>query len=116
MLPFAPVKCSRLLDVGCAEGAFGETLKRTRGIEVWGVEPTQSAAAIATAQLDEVIEGVFGPEINLPPRTSNCIFFNDVLEHMLDPESALRYARGLLTPEGVVVASIPNIRSFPTIW
>jgi len=28
----------------------------------------------------------------------------------------LRYARSLLSPEGVVVASIPNIRSFPTIW
>jgi len=39
-----------------------------------------------------------------------------VLEHMLAPERALRYARELLAPRGVIVASIPNIRSFPTIW
>jgi hypothetical protein len=35
---------------------------------------------------------------------------------MVAPEVALRYARQLLAPGGVVVASIPNIRSFPTIW
>jgi len=116
MLPFVPVNCGRLLDVGCAEGAFGETLKRARGVEVWGVEPIQSIAAIAMTKLDRVIEGTFGPDTNLPSHTFDSIVFNDVLEHMIDPESALRYARELLTPEGVVVASIPNIRSFPTFW
>ena len=116
MLPFVPVGCRRVLDVGCAEGAFGESLKRSRGIEVWGVEPTASAAAIAKGRLDNVIEGVFGPEINLPKGIFDCILFNDVLEHMLAPEMALRYAWELLAPGGVIVASIPNIRGFPTFW
>jgi 2-polyprenyl-3-methyl-5-hydroxy-6-metoxy-1,4-benzoquinol methylase len=101
MLPFVPVGCRRVLDVGCAEGAFGESLKRSRGIEVWGVEPTASAAAIAKGRLDNVIEGVFGPEINLPKGIFDCILFNDVLEHMLAPEMALRYAWELLAPGGV---------------
>jgi 2-polyprenyl-3-methyl-5-hydroxy-6-metoxy-1,4-benzoquinol methylase len=59
---------------------------------------------------------VFGPEITLPIGTFDCIFFNDVLEHMLAPEMALRHARALLAPGGVIVASIPNIRSFPVVW
>ena len=116
MLAFVPARSRRVLDVGCAEGTFGELLKRTRGIEVWGVEPTKSAAAVAKTRLDGVVEGVFDPEIALPPWSFDCILFNDVLEHMIAPESALRYARDLLAPGGVVVASIPNIRSFPTVW
>jgi 2-polyprenyl-3-methyl-5-hydroxy-6-metoxy-1,4-benzoquinol methylase len=116
MLPFVPGHCRRVLDVGCAEGAFGESLKKSRGIEVWGVEPVKSAAAAAKTKLDRVIEGVFGPETALPEGTFDCILFNDVLEHMLAPEMALRYARDLLAPGGVVVASIPNIRNFPVLW
>jgi 2-polyprenyl-3-methyl-5-hydroxy-6-metoxy-1,4-benzoquinol methylase len=116
MLPFIPARCRRVLDVGCGEGAFGESLKRAREIEVWGVEPIESAAAIASTKLDRVVEGVFGPETALPAGTFDCVLFNDVLEHMIDPDAALRYARTLLAPEGVVVASIPNIRSFPTFW
>jgi 2-polyprenyl-3-methyl-5-hydroxy-6-metoxy-1,4-benzoquinol methylase len=116
MLPFIPVNCRRLLDVGCAEGTFGDSLKKTREIEVWGVEPTGSAAASARAKLDCVIEGLFGPGTELPAGSFDCILFNDVLEHMVAPDLALRYARGLLAPGGVIVASIPNIRSFPTFW
>ncbi|HEX3660345.1 MAG TPA: class I SAM-dependent methyltransferase [Acidobacteriaceae bacterium] len=116
MLPFIPASCRRLLDVGCAEGTFGDSLKRARGIEVWGVEPTRSAAASARTKLDNVIEGMFGPETALPAGSFDCVLFNDVLEHMLAPEAALRYARSLLAPGGVVVASIPNVRSFPTVW
>jgi 2-polyprenyl-3-methyl-5-hydroxy-6-metoxy-1,4-benzoquinol methylase len=116
MLPFVPEKCNRLLDVGCGEGGFGESLKRLRKIEVWGVEPVKPAAEKASAKLDKVVKGIFGPETPLPAGSFDCVIFNDVLEHMLAPEDALRYARVLLAPGGVVVASIPNIRNFPTFW
>jgi hypothetical protein len=33
-----------------------------------------------------------------------------VLEHLVDPWDALRVARGWLSPNGVIIASIPNIR------
>lgn len=116
MLPFVPVHCRRVLDVGCADGSFGESLKKARGIEVWGVEPTKQAAAVARGRLDKVVEGMFDAQVGLPAASFDCILFNDVLEHMLAPELALRYAKELLAPGGVVVASIPNIRSFPTLW
>jgi 2-polyprenyl-3-methyl-5-hydroxy-6-metoxy-1,4-benzoquinol methylase len=116
MLPFVPAHCHRVLDVGCAEGAFGDVLKKTRQIEVWGIEPTGPAAAKAKSRLDKVIEAPFDHDADLPPGIFDCIFFNDVLEHMPAPERALRCARTLLSPSGVIVASIPNVRSFPTIW
>jgi len=46
----------------------------------------------------------------------DCIVFNDVLEHMIFPEQALQYAKSLLAEGGVVVASIPNIRSLVTLF
>jgi len=116
MLPLVPARCHRVLDVGCGAGAFGESLKRSREIEVWGVEPVRSAAEKAATKLDRVINGSFDSETELPAGSFDCVIFNDVLEHMAAPEQALRYARVLLRSGGLVVASIPNIRSFPTVW
>jgi 2-polyprenyl-3-methyl-5-hydroxy-6-metoxy-1,4-benzoquinol methylase len=116
MLPFVPAHCRRLLDVGCGAGRFGELLKQSRNIEIWGVEPVASAAAKASAKLNHVINGPFDAETELPAGTFDCVIFNDVLEHMVAPEQALRYAKGLLSPGGVVVASIPNIQYFPVVW
>jgi 2-polyprenyl-3-methyl-5-hydroxy-6-metoxy-1,4-benzoquinol methylase len=116
MLPFVPAHCRRVLDVGCGAGGFGGLLKRTRNLEVWGVEPVKSAAAKAMARLDCVIEGPFDSKTELPAGTFDCVVFNDVLEHMLAPEQALRHAKVLLARGGAVVASIPNIRHFPTLW
>lgn len=116
MLPFVPPNCGRLLEVGCGSGAFGQAVKQTRKIEVWGVEPVLSAASIAATKLDHLINRAFDAETGLPEGAFDCIVFNDVLEHMLAPEQALRYARALLSPRGVVVASIPNIRHLPVVW
>lgn len=116
MLPFVPAHCFRVLDVGCGAGAFGELLKQTRKAEVWGVEPVTSAALKASDKLDRVINSSFGPETDLPGGTFDCVVFNDVLEHLRAPEEALRYAKTLLSPEGVIVASIPNIQYLPIFW
>jgi SAM-dependent methyltransferase len=116
MLPFVPPNCKRVLDVGCGKGYFGEALKQSREIEVWGIEPVAAAAAEAATKLDHVVEGMFTPEADLPVESFDGIFFNDVLEHLFDPAAALQLARKLLKPDGAVIASIPNIRHFPTMW
>ncbi|HXU21684.1 MAG TPA: class I SAM-dependent methyltransferase [Verrucomicrobiae bacterium] len=116
MLPFLPPNCRRLLDVGCGAGAFGEMVKRKKKVEVWGVEPVSSVAAEASTKLDHVIVGTFSPQTELPEESFDCIVFNDVLEHMLAPEQALRYATSLLSCTGSIVASIPNIRYLPILW
>jgi len=116
MLRFLPSSCRRLLDVGCGAGAFGEMVKQKQDVEVWGVEPVSSVAARAAGKLDHVIVGSFGPQTDLPEETFDCIVFNDVLEHMVAPQQALRYARTLLSRTGSIVASIPNVRYLPILW
>ena len=44
--------------------------------------------------------------------TFDCIVFNDVIEHVVDPWTMLRKAERHLAPDGLIVASIPNIRYY----
>jgi 2-polyprenyl-3-methyl-5-hydroxy-6-metoxy-1,4-benzoquinol methylase len=116
MLSLIPKSARRVLDVGCGSGRFGQLVKRERGVEVWGIEPATRASQEAVDVLDRAFQGEFGPGIPLPEKFFDVVVFNDVLEHMPDPWAALTLARDHLTPEGAVVASIPSIRHFPTLW
>lgn len=116
MLPYIPENIDKILEVGCGNGQFSELLKKIRSAEVWGIELNEKAAAIAAQKLDRVICAPFDSQLNLPKNYFDCIIFNDVLEHLVDPFTALLYSKELLSEEGVVVASIPNVRYFDNIW
>jgi len=116
MLQYVPKETSVLLEVGCADGSFGELLKIDRDIEVWGIEPSEHVAKVAAKKLDKVICAAFEESLSLPQKYFDCIVFNDVLEHLIDPYVALDYCKLLLKETGVVVASIPNVRYFDNIW
>ena len=114
VLPFVP-DCPRILDVGCSFGGFGELLKRRASAPVvWGVEPEGDAATVAADRLDRVIIGEYPQALSVGERF-DCVIFNDVLEHMVDPWKTLRETLNFLEPSGVVVASIPNVRFGPVV-
>jgi len=114
MLPFVDDNVKTVLDVGCGAGEFAASLKVERpGLVVWGIEPVGAAASLAGARLDRVIAQSFKPGMDdLAGKQFDCILFNDVLEHMADPDNILRECREYLAPGGCVVASIPNILYF----
>jgi 2-polyprenyl-3-methyl-5-hydroxy-6-metoxy-1,4-benzoquinol methylase len=116
MYKFLPASYRTLLDVGCGRGAFGAFIRKQTKCEVWGVEPDAECLPQAQTNLDKVLHGCFVPGMELPLNYFDCIVFNDVLEHMLDPVSALQFAASLLSKNGVIMASIPNIGHFPTVW
>lgn len=116
MLPFVPQASARILDVGCGGGSFGRLLMEGGEREIWGVEPDRRGAEIAARHLHKVVHGLFAPGMDLPAAYFDAVVFNDVLEHMLDPVAALKFARSLLVPGGVVVCSIPNVGNFPIVW
>lgn len=116
LLPLVPESARRILDVGCGAAGFSGTLKRLRQAEVWGVELNEAASKLARERLDKVFHAPFGPELDLPKNYFDCITFNDVLEHILDPVATLQLAKSLLSDNGVIVASIPNIGHFPIMW
>jgi SAM-dependent methyltransferase len=116
MMARFPAGARRVLDVGCGAGAFGAELKKKFSCEVWGVEPDAKAFEKAVKRLDRAFHGFFSADTGLPEKFFDCIFFNDVLEHMVDPSLALALAKKLLAPGGKIIASIPNIRHFSTLW
>jgi 2-polyprenyl-3-methyl-5-hydroxy-6-metoxy-1,4-benzoquinol methylase len=116
MLEMIPNHVRLLLDVGCGSGRFGWLVKQERGAEVWGVELSLRACREAQNCLDQVVNAEFGESLPLPKKAFDAVVFNDVLEHMANPWAALEFAKELLTETGVVVASIPSIRHFPTLW
>lgn len=116
MLRFIPASATRVLDVGCGRGGFSETLKSERQIHVTGIEHFPAAAAEARSRVDHLIETDAEQGIaQLDAASFDCLVFNDILEHLVDPWKVLNAARRLLTADGAVVASIPNMRYMPVL-
>jgi 2-polyprenyl-3-methyl-5-hydroxy-6-metoxy-1,4-benzoquinol methylase len=116
MLRFLPKNAEHVLELGCADGAFAAAVKEHTGAEVWGIELSETAAEQAAAVIDRVLVGDAGDQIaHLPDSYFDAIVCNDVLEHLVDPLAILTGLRSKLKPDGVVVASIPNIRYLPAL-
>jgi 2-polyprenyl-3-methyl-5-hydroxy-6-metoxy-1,4-benzoquinol methylase len=114
MMPFISTDARTILEVGCAEGGFGASLKRRRpNIEVWGVEVLPEVAMKARASLDRMLVGRIEELVpSIPDKYFDCVVLNDVLEHLVDPWAVLIELRAKLTGTGSIVASIPNVRHF----
>lgn len=102
-----------VLDVGPWTGAHGRHLVSHAGAVVDGVEPDAAAAAVASVDYREVIAGnIDDPAVQARLAAGDgydAILFLDVLEHLRDPDSVLRAARGWLRPGGTVLCSLPNV-------
>lgn len=115
IVPLVPEWVHSVLDVGCSSGAFGRHLKDVRpNVRVEGIEPDPRTATIAKGRLDRVYVGVF-PDMLPVGQRYDCVVFNDVLEHVVDPAPLLKAALSVLHPHGVLVASIPNVRYGPVV-
>lgn len=112
MVPFIPSVARSVLDVGCSQGRFGALLRDADpGRKLVGIEPDPEAVKEAAHHYDEVICGLFPDD--MPAESAfDCIVFNDVIEHVVDPWTMLRKAERHLTADGRIVASIPNIRYY----
>ena len=118
IIAYIPKNVKRLLDIGCSSGEFGLNLKKHfPQICIWGIEPFEKAAQLANGKLDKVICSQFNANLaELQDQTFDCITFNDVLEHLVNPDQALKNCIPLLTNNGRIVASIPNVLFFPVMY
>ncbi len=112
-----PATARTILDVGCGRGALGSALKsQVPGRTVTGIELVPEIADEARKVLDTVFTGD-ATTLSLPlqPSSMDCIICADILEHVLDPAALLRRLAALLTPEGCLITSIPNMRHYTVI-
>lgn len=104
---------ARVLDVGCAEGYIAQRLS-ARGCSVYGIELDAGAADAARQYCDDVFFADVDTLIALPWEglQFDAILCMDILEHLKDPERALRMLRDYLAPDGLVVITLPNVANW----
>lgn len=111
MLVYLPNNAKTVLDVGCGNGTFSNIIIEKTNAEVWGIELMEKEAEIACKHLHKVFTGPCEEHIiSLPENYFEVIYFNDVLEHLVNPYQVLKDIKSKLTANGIIISSIPNIR------
>jgi SAM-dependent methyltransferase len=100
----------RMLDVGCGSGDLLEHFAK-RGWEVDGIEPDASAVAAAARRGVRVHKGTLRDQ-PWQRGSFGLITFQHALEHIVNPIDALKCARNLLAPGGLLLITVPNWSSW----
>jgi len=112
-----PKKIKAILDIGCGQGDFLGLIKQQTGAESWGVEMVTEIGEKAKIRVDHILIGRIEDVIDsLPDSYFDCITFNDVLEHLLEPSIVLKMIESKLSENGIIIASIPNVRYISNLY
>jgi 2-polyprenyl-3-methyl-5-hydroxy-6-metoxy-1,4-benzoquinol methylase len=98
----------RLLEIGCYNGFFLAGIRDHCDWQVEGVEIAASLVAFARAKLKLTMHQGVLEEISLPAGAYDFIIFNDLIEHITQPDLFLRSVANLLAPKGRVQLITPN--------
>jgi 2-polyprenyl-3-methyl-5-hydroxy-6-metoxy-1,4-benzoquinol methylase len=113
LIELIPKGTRRILDVGCGVGKTGEMLVEKGFEEIFGVEIDSKAAEQAKPFYKEVIVGDVEEDIlSFNKGFFDCILYGDVLEHLVNPWRVLTNHKEILSDNGVIICSIPNIRFY----
>lgn len=109
ILALVPWNAAHVLELGCAEGGLGQSIKQRQSARVVGIEYSSAAAKVAEGKLDEVIHtDIDEYAFDWPNGTFDCIIAGDVIEHLKDPWRVLSDLKRILNPNGHLIVSIPN--------
>jgi 2-polyprenyl-3-methyl-5-hydroxy-6-metoxy-1,4-benzoquinol methylase len=113
IVDLVPAGARRVLDLGCSTGWLAAAVKRRGEVEVVGIERDPAYAAEARKRCDRVVEG----DVQVVPDglgRFDCLVAADVLEHLVDPWSALEGYVALLDPGCRAIVSLPNAAHWTT--
>lgn len=104
---------STVLEVGPGDGVISRWLKTQKQCKTIGVEIVAEALEAARDAFDQIVIGNIEQAEILTQIKSHApfdaIIFADVLEHLVDPWQVLKNMRLLLSPDGRVLLSMPNV-------
>ena len=106
---------SKVLELGCAHGRMTKYLKETLQCTVDTVELDEEAGKIAANWANKSFAGnvedvdIWNELNDIGCNNYDYIIFADVLEHLHDPKRVLTDSKKLLSPNGSIWISIPNV-------
>jgi SAM-dependent methyltransferase len=113
----APRDRLRILEVGAGWGGLAKVFSRDARYEYIGFEPSDDRAAFCRAHGLEVRHGFFaGPET---AGVVDAIVFDNVLEHLEDPDLLVGAAVASLREGGLLIVLVPNVndvRQHVRVW
>lgn len=101
-----------LLDVGCGLGELLSLyLKDNQSKEVWGIDINQHCVEYCCLKELPVIKG---DAENIPFYNDNfdCVICSHVLEHLKNPDKAIKEMHRVLKPKGKLIIIVPTNKSF----
>ena len=103
-----------VVDVGCGDGAATSlAAQRNPGHHIVGLD--WSAGSLRHAQrlgLTLVRGGVDPPGLPLAPQTADVVIMSELIEHLIDTDSALEEVHRVLKPGGSLLLSTPNLAAW----
>jgi SAM-dependent methyltransferase len=119
LLDFIPLqnRNGTTLEIGAGSGDNLIYAKKNGYAKViYGIELVEIDGSFQKSNEFEqfIIGNIEHMELNFKNELFDVIVMGDVLEHLVDPYSIIREMKKYLTPNGVFVASIPNIRNLKT--
>lgn len=119
LLKYVDVKKNKvaILDIGCALGGDFCVIKEANPeAELCGIELDPATAVIARMFADvrnnNIEEGIV-PEWQ---EKFDYVIMGDVIEHLIDPWTALKTVYDMMKPGGCIIASIPNVLNISVVY
>jgi 2-polyprenyl-3-methyl-5-hydroxy-6-metoxy-1,4-benzoquinol methylase len=97
----------KLLDVGCAVGAF-LSLAKTAGWDTSGVDISEYAVSYCRNTLGHDVHWGELKNVCFPREEFDVVTMWDVIEHLNDPVAELKEVHRILKMDGVVLVDTPN--------
>lgn len=103
-----------ILDVGCGDGfATGIAAQRNPGHRFVGLDWSAVSLAAATQRGIAVLRaGLDAPRLPIRPGTVDVVVMSEVIEHLVDTDSAIEAAHRALKPGGSLLLSTPNLAAW----
>ncbi|MFF3762768.1 class I SAM-dependent methyltransferase [Streptomyces sp. NPDC001922] len=103
-----------VLDIGCGDGSAAATAARVlAGHRIVGVDWSQDALRRAAPRIPRVVRGeLTGGGLPFASAGADAVLFSEVIEHLVDPDSALEELHRVLRPGGDLLLSTPNLAAW----
>lgn len=120
LLKLIPADAKIIIEFGCGTGATGAEYKQINPNCLYvGIEQNADRAQIAEQKLDVAIGTDFDSldlsTTEITAGTVDCILFNDVFSHIINPWYMLKQSVNWLKEDGQVLANIPNTQHWHRI-